>query len=153
LRELAMPFDNLAANQYTGPLDFRSRFCGGELCHLPYNSRLDFGGVRSQCYRFCLDWNTHVPGADSLRLLPCEQQLLAQFGGLLRVPPAGFYEHHDHWRSGAESRHGRFPDDGISVRYLPPHNYLGGGSFQSQHDRLPAHECACHRGLQSVPHQ
>jgi len=47
LRELAMPFDDLAANQYTGPLDFRSRFCGGELCYLPHDIRLDYGSVQS----------------------------------------------------------------------------------------------------------
>ena len=38
---------------------------------------------------FHADGNAHVPDADALRFLPCEQQLHAQFGGLLRLPPGG----------------------------------------------------------------
>ena len=148
-----MPFDNLAANDHSRPLEFRLRICCGKLRQMPYDSRMDCGRVRSQRHRIHPDGNAHVTDADSLCIVPSEQQLLAQFGGLLRVPCAGVSEHHEDRRSGAESRYRWFPDDSLSVCDLPPDNYLGRGSVQSQCDGIPANQWARWRGLRSLPYQ
>jgi hypothetical protein len=63
-----------------------------------------------------------------LRFLPREQQLHAQFGGLLWMPPGGIREHHIDWRIGTEPRHGRIPDHGFGLRNVPPDHHLGSGS-------------------------
>jgi hypothetical protein len=85
--------------------------------------------------------------------VPCEQQLLSQFSGLLRLPPGGISKYHDDWWLGAEPRHSRFPDDRISVRELPPDNDLVRWRIQPRRDRFSADERACQRSLQPLPHQ
>ena len=115
LRQLAMPSDHLAADEYSCSFHFRLSFCRGELLHLPHDSRLDRRGVRSQRHRVYADRNAHVPDADPLRVVPCEQQLHAQFRGLLRMPPGGFSRHRNDWRNGAEPRHGRLSDHGFGL--------------------------------------
>jgi hypothetical protein len=153
LRKLRLSFDDLAANEYSGTLDIRIGIRRGELFHLPYDNRLDRGGVRSQRYRICLDGNAHVANADALRLLPCEQQLHPQFGGLLWMPPGGIPEHHNDWRERPEPRHVRVPDDSFGLRDMPHDHYLGRGSFQPQYDGLPPDQCPRQRDLRFVPHQ
>ena len=124
-----MSLNEVAANDYTGALDVRIGFRGGELLELPHDCRLDCRVVRSQRYRVRFDRNTYLSDADALRFLSCKQQLHSQFGGLLRVPRGGLPKHYEHWRGGTQSRYRRFPDDGPSVCNLPPDHYLGRGSF------------------------
>jgi len=151
LWKLRLSFDDLAANEYSSPLHIRIGIRRGELFHLPHDNRLDRSGVRSQCYRVCLDGHAHVAVADALRLLPCEQQLHPQFGGLLWVPPGSIPEHDNDWRECPEPRHVRVSDNGFGVRDVPHDHHLGRGSFQSQHDGLPPDQCPRQRGLQFVP--
>jgi hypothetical protein len=129
LRKLRLPSDHLAADEQSGALLSRIRLCGSELFDLPHNKGLGRSFVRSQRDWFCFDGDAHVAFADTLRFLPCEQQLHTQFDGLLRLPPGSFPEHHDNWRVGTESRHVRIPDYGSSLRDVPPDYYLGRGSF------------------------
>ena len=130
-----------------------SAFRRGELLHLPHDNRLDRGDVRSQRHRVCADRNAHVPDADPLRVLPCEQQLLAEFRGLLRLPPGGFSRHRNDWRNGTEPRHGRISDHGFGLCELPPDHDVVRGRLQSQLHRFPADQQPRDRGLQSLPHQ
>ena len=153
LRQFAMPPHYLAADDYTGALHFRPRLRGSELRELPYSGRLGRGLLRSQRHRIRTDRNAHVPDTDTLRRMPYQQQLLAEFSRLLRLPPSSIRQHHDDWRLSAEPRHRRLPDDRIGVRELPPDYDLVRGSLQSQRNRLPADEWARERGLQSLPPQ
>jgi hypothetical protein len=123
MRNFRVPFDHLAADECSGALRRRACFRAGELLQLPYASGLD-RAVRSQQYWVHLDRDAHVPNADALRLLSCEQQLHAQLDGLLWMPPGGFPEDHD-----AESRHGRVPDYGFGLRDMSSDYYLVGRSF------------------------
>ena len=148
-----MPFDDLAADEYSGALDVGGGVCGGQLRDVPYDGGLDGGGVRSQRDRVYADGNAHVTDADAVRVMPREQQLHAEFGGLLRVPPVGVCEHHDDRRGGAESRDGGIPDDGIGVRDLPPDHDVGRGSVQSRRNGFPADQWTRERGLRAVPHR
>jgi hypothetical protein len=151
LRSLGLPFNDLAADDQSCAFDGGFAVCGGELCGMPYNSKLDDGKFRSQPDWVCPDRNAHVPVSDSLRLLPCEQQLHAEFYGLLRLPPGSFPEHHDAWWERAEPRCGRIPNYCGAVCIMPFDYHLGCGSLQSQHNRLPADQCPRDSGLLFVP--
>jgi hypothetical protein len=153
LRELGLPFDDLAANEYSGALRIRAVICGRELFQLPHDGELDDGSIRSQHDRVHLSRRAHVANADTLRLLPRKQQLHPQFDGLLWVPPASISAHHDDWRERTESRHGRVPDHGFGLRDVPLDYYLGCGSLRSQLDGVCADQWARQRDLQFVPHQ
>ena len=72
-----MPLDHLAASEYSCALDFRPHLCRGELRDLPYHGGLVGGGIRSQRNGIYADRSAYVSIADALRVLPCEQQLLA----------------------------------------------------------------------------
>jgi hypothetical protein len=133
-------FDNLATNEQSSSFHIRGGFCGSELFHLSYDHRLGRGVIQSQRHRLYLDRNTHLPSADALRLLPREQQLHAEFGRLLWMPPGGFPEHHIDWRERAQSRHSGIPHDGRAVRIVPPDYDMGCWSLRSHDDRLPADE-------------
>jgi hypothetical protein len=135
-----MPFDHLAADKQSRALHRRRRFCRSELFHMPYDNRMDRGGVRSQCHRVHADRDAHVSDADRLRGMPCEQQLHAQFGGLLRLPPGCLSRHRDDWRLGSESRRGRISNYGSAVRIVPPDHYLVRGRIQSRLNGFPPDE-------------
>jgi hypothetical protein len=128
MRNLRLPFDHLAADECSSALRRRALFRGGELLQLPYTSGLD-RAVQSQHYWVHLNRNAHVPNADALRLLPCEQQLHPQFDGLLWLPSSGFHEHHvDGWER-TEPRDGGVSDNGFGLRNVSLDYYLGCGSL------------------------
>lgn len=86
LRELRVPFNDLAADQRSSAL--RGWICirGSELFHLPHDSELDDSNVRSQHGGIYLDGNACLSESDAVYFLPCKQQLLAEFNGLLWLP-------------------------------------------------------------------
>ena len=105
---------------------------------MPYDSGLDGGGVRSQRDRVYADGDAPVTDADAVRVVPREQQLHAEFDGLLRVPCRGVSEHDNDRRVGAESRDGGIPDDGDAVCHVPPDHDVGRGRIQSRRNGFPA---------------
>jgi len=128
MRNFRLSFNHLAADECSGAFHGRACFRAGELLQLPYTSGLD-RAVQSQHYWVHLNRNAHVPNADALRLLPHQQQLHAQFDGLLWLPPGSFPKHYVDWRQRTEPRHGWVSDYGLGLRVMPSDHHLVCGSF------------------------
>jgi hypothetical protein len=94
------------------------------------------------------DGHAHFSHANSLRVLPREQQFHVEFDRLLRLPFGCMAKHHHTGRVGAESHHGWIPD---GLFHLPLDGELDDLHFQSQHDHLPVDRRAHNRGLRVVP--
>jgi hypothetical protein len=124
-----MPFDSVADNHRAGALHVGSGIRGCQLRHVPYDHGLGRGIVRSQHYRIHADRHAHVADADGLCRLPYQQQLQPEFRGLLRLPCSRLPEHHYDWRKCSKPRHGRIPNYGIGLRYMPSNYDLGGWRF------------------------
>ena len=154
LRKLAMPSDRPGSRRIIPCTPRPAPLLPRRTVPLAIPRQAGRGGVRSQRHRVYADRNAHVPDADALRVVPCEQQLHAQFSGLLRMPPGGVSEHRNDRRIGAESRHGRIPDDGVgSAPRCHPITTWAAGVFNHSRDRFPADQQPRDRGLHSVPHQ
>jgi hypothetical protein len=85
--------------------------------------------VRPQRYRIYFDRHAHVTDADSVRVVPREQQLHPEFDRLLWMPFGGVPKHHDDWRQRSEPRHSRFSNDCRSLLDVPSHHNMGGWSL------------------------
>ena len=46
LRELTVPFDDVATNEQPGAFHIWGSFCGGELFHVSYDGELEHSGLR-----------------------------------------------------------------------------------------------------------
>jgi len=128
MRNFRLPFNHLAADEFSGAFHCRACIRAGELLQLPYTRRLD-RAVRSQRDRVYIDRDAHVPNPDALRFLPHQQQLHAQFDGLLWLPPSSFPKHYVDWRERTESRHGWVSDYGLGLCVMPSDHHLVCGSF------------------------
>jgi hypothetical protein len=73
-----------------------------------------------------------------MRLLPHQQQLHAEFSGLLWVPPGGVYQHYNDWRERSEPRDGWVSDDGFSLCHVPSDHDVVRRSFRPQRNWIPA---------------
>jgi hypothetical protein len=123
------------------------------LFHLPQHNQLDNGDLQSQHDRVRVDWHAHVADANAVHVVPCEQQLHAEFHRLLRMPLRRIPEHHDDWRQRPEPRYGRLPHDCGGLLHLPPDYNMGGWSFRSQRYWVPTDQWTRGRDVRAVSHQ
>src|ERR1700694_3063111 len=122
-----MPFDDLAADHRSAALRSWKHIRRSELFHLPHDGELDHGDVRSQHDRVCVDGISCLSEPDRLPVLPCKQQLHAEFDSLLWLPSGCLAKHCDPWRRGAESYYGRISD---LLFDLPLHYEFADPNFQ-----------------------
>jgi hypothetical protein len=89
LRELRLPFDEMAADDNPRTLDIGDGFCGDELRELPYDQGVGLGVVRPQHDWLYFDRHTRLSHTNALRVMPHQQQLHAYVGkhGLHWLPP------------------------------------------------------------------
>lgn len=125
LRELGMPPAKVAADHDSRALNVRAGFRGDELRELPRDQGLGRGVIRSQRNRLYADRHARFSHAHALRVVPRQQQLHIELGGLHGLPPSRLEQHADiRWKR-AESHRGGIPVIGFSLRHVPSHHEVG----------------------------
>src|ERR1700674_5158729 len=140
----------LAGDQRPAAPHGRTIICRGELHQLSYDGDIRNSYLGPQHDRVRTDGIAHFSDADPVRVVPCEQQLRAEFNSLLWLPSGCLAKHNYSGRRGTEPYYGRVPD---RLFDLPFHCELDHFNFQSRHYDIPVDRCAHDRSLRAVPRE
>jgi hypothetical protein len=88
----------------------RAIVCRCQLHQLPHDGELHNSNIRSQHDGLRAHRNARFARAYTLRFVPREQQLHAQFHSVLRLPHDGLEQYGNAGRHGSEPHHGRLSD-------------------------------------------
>ena len=120
-----MPPDEVAADHDSRALNVRTGFRGDELRELSHDQRLDRGGIRSQRNRLYADRHARFSHTHALRVVPRQQQLHIELGGLHGLPRNRLERHAEiRWKR-AGSHQGGIPVIGFGLLHVPSHHEVG----------------------------